>query len=245
MPKLHTCVKGIIPKYFKHINDPGKGTVKDIFIPKRPGKFSLTSGVSKPTNKTKMTLSSCSFNIVHRNAGKIRLDIIPSTLSLMEIETSARQTEMKLKAFIDEKAADYDYVIIDCPPTISILSQAALLASDKYIVPIKPDPLSVIGLPLLESWIDDYIDDAGIKIKQIGLVFTLVRGPTPPLMKKVMDELRKDRKDAVFAEHLSQSTDVAKSVEEHKPIFLHKPNCKTAKQIIKIADEFLGRTKEK
>jgi cellulose biosynthesis protein BcsQ len=46
-------------------------------------------------------------------------------------------------------------------PTISIFTQAAILASDTYLVPIKPDPLSVLGLPLLERWLEDCTDDSG------------------------------------------------------------------------------------
>jgi len=160
----------------------------------------------------------------------------------MEIEESKRLTEVRLKHFLKDKAGAYDYVLIDCPPTISIFTQAAVLASDKYLVPIKPDPLSVLGLPTLERALEEYAEDAGKGIEQVGLVFTLVRGPTPKRMKELMQELRDKRKAAVFSAHMSQSTDVAKSVEAHQPVFLYSPNVRASSQVISITKEFLERT---
>ena len=228
-------------KYLKHVTNPAKGTLKDIFIPKTLPPLSLTNGQGKASNKGKLGIADCTLNVF--TEGKGRLDIVPSTLGSVEVQTSRRQTENKLKVFLQEKASHYDYVIIDCPPTISIFTEAATLASDKYIVPIRPDPLSVLGLPLLERYIDDYTSDLGAKIEQIGLVFTLVRGPTPKLMKSVMDELRAARQASVFAQHMSQATDIAESVTAHQPILRFRGAKQKARlEIVDITAEFLKRT---
>jgi len=77
-----------------------------------------------------MALADCICEIVNvSNRGK--LDLIPSTLELWEIDMSRRGTETRLRSFLEEKATGYDYVIVDCPPTISIFMQAAILASHK------------------------------------------------------------------------------------------------------------------
>jgi chromosome partitioning protein len=228
--------------YMQHLADASKGTLKDIFVPRRPGPVNTVTGTSKPANKSKMSLASCTCSIFDGGHGRGKLDLVPSTLSLIEIETSKRGTEAKLKNYLKEKATGYDYVIIDCPPTISIFTQAAILASDKYLVPLKPDPLSVIGLPLLERWLEEYTEDVGIKVSSVGLVFTLVRGPLPAAMRDVMADLRKERKGEVFQAHLSQATDVAKSVDAHEPIFILKWNAKTSNQIKAITEEFIKRT---
>lgn len=228
--------------YLKHIRDNKKGTLRDIFVPRRPGQVNTVSGAAKGINRSRISLASCTAAVYNGGSGRGRLDLIPSTLQLMDIETSRRQTEGKLKTFLKEKAAGYDYVIIDCPPTISIFTQAAILASDDYLVPVKPDPLSVIGLPLLERWLEDYTDDAGVSVGSVGLVYTLVRGNTPRAMKEVMRDLRVERGADVFADHLSESTDVAESVDAHLPLFLYKPNKKTAREVEKITEEFLNRT---
>jgi chromosome partitioning protein len=228
--------------YLKHLKDEKKGTLRDIFVPRRPGPVNTVSGVAKSVSKSKMSLSACTIPVFNPGPGRGKLDLIPSTLQLIDIETSKRGTETKLKTYLREKAPGYDYVIIDCPPTISIFTQAAILASDKYLVPIKPDPLSVIGLPLLERWLEEYTDDAGITVESVGLVFTLVRGPLPATMRDVMQDLRGERTNEVFTHHLSQSTDVARSVDYHEPIFVHKRHSKAAHQIQKITEEFLERT---
>jgi chromosome partitioning protein len=168
-------------KYLAHINDLKKGTIQDVFAPKKAGPVNTVAGSSRQQNKSKMNLADCTFTVFDGGDGRGRLDLLPSTLSLIEIENSPRQTEAKLKSFLKEKASHYDYVIIDCPPTISIFTQAAILASDKYLVPIRPDPLSIVGLPLLERYIEEFTVDAGMKIEQVGLVFTMVRGPLPGL----------------------------------------------------------------
>jgi len=228
--------------YLKHIRDPNKGTLRDIFVPKRPGPIDTVAGSSRGTNRTKMPLSSVTCAIYNGGPGKGKLDLIPSTLQLMDIETSRRQTEGKLKAYIAEKAKGYDYVIIDCPPTISIFTQAAILASDKYLVPIKPDPLSIIGLPLLERWLEDYADDAGASVESVGLVYTMVRGNTPPAMVEVMRDLRQERGDEVFDAYLSESVNVSSSVDYQQPVFIYKRNSKTGNEIEAITKEFLDRT---
>jgi chromosome partitioning protein len=229
--------------YLAHLNDPRKGTLRDIFLPKKAGPVSTVAGTAKPVNKTKMSLQECTVKIFDRGVGRGKLDLLPSTLALVELEHSSRQTENKLKAYLQEKAQGYDYVIIDCPPTISFFTQAAILASDKYLVPIRPDPLSVIGLPLLERYIAEFTDDAGMKIEQIGLVFTMVRNPAPRAMKDLMDDLKRVRKGAVFSDWLSVSTDVAESVTGHTPVFLYRKTPQKIKlQMIGIAQEFLNRT---
>lgn len=226
-------------QYLEHIQDPKKRTLRDIYVPRRSARLDTVDGLAKHTRPKKIPLASCLHHVL---ADDGKLDLIPSTLGLMEIETSKRGTENRLHNFIAEKAGAYDYVIIDCPPTISIFTQAAILASQKYLVPVKPDPLSTIGLPLLERWLEEFTSDAGVSIASLGIVFCLVRGPLPKRMKRVMADLRQTRPEEVFDDHLSEATAVAESVEEHQPIFLYKANSKPARQIQSITQEFLDRT---
>jgi chromosome partitioning protein len=230
--------------YLTHINNQKKGTLEDIFLPRRPGAVSTTAGTTRAVNKSKMRLEDCTIEIFEGGHGRGgRFDLLPSTLTLVEVQNSPRQTEARLKAYLREKASHYDYVIIDCPPTISIFTLAAMLASDKYLVPIRPDPLSVVGLPLLERYIEDFLADAGQKIQQVGMVFTLVRGPTPQAMKNVMDDLRQKRKAAVFPGHFSEATCVAESADAHQPILQFRKSTQKIKlQLVDIASEFLKRT---
>ena len=85
------------------------------------------------------------------------LHILPGTIDLYRLEMiSGEGREFALKRFIDDCLAsqNFDYVIIDTPPTPSIWMSSALIASDYYLIPVKPDPLSLIGIDLLGSIIE-------------------------------------------------------------------------------------------
>ena len=224
--------------YFKHIKNDRKRSVLDIFIPDRIGHISTVSGVKEKSKKGSFSLESFIYNVNDKNG---KFDLIPSTLQLMEIENSQRGTESRLNNFLKEKCSTYDYVLIDCPPTISIFTYAAILSSNKYLVPIKPDPLSTIGLPLLEKWLKERADLAGTKKDSVGIVFCMVRSPLPNAMNDVMKDLREKREDEVFENHLTLSTRVAESVEKNEPIFLYDKNSKWAKETMLITSEFLER----
>jgi chromosome partitioning protein len=89
--------------YLSHVNDPTKGTLGDIFVPRRSGPVSTTVGAARTINKKKMSLAQCSCSIYNGGAGRGRLDLIPSSLNLMAIETSQRGTENRLKSFLRKR----------------------------------------------------------------------------------------------------------------------------------------------
>ena len=230
--------------YLSHINDKSKRTILDIFQPEKFRNVELVAGKGKGKHKVKVHLKQCTRRILSYTDGSY-LDLVPSTLDLFEVESSTRGTEKRLKHFISEVESEYDYVLLDCPPTISVFLRAALLASGSYTVPLRPDPLSVIGMPLLERWIEELEEDEGVNLDFAGMIFCMVRSPATAAMKSVMRDLRFNRGDKVFDAELGLSTQVAKSVEEHKPVFL-TPNgrlrkSKWASQVEDIAKEFLER----
>ncbi|WP_425447709.1 ParA family protein [Dethiothermospora halolimnae] len=113
------------------------------------------------------------------------LHIIPGELDtiFMERETGTGSSEQKLINFIDEfKLKEiYDYIFIDCPPTYSFYTVSALLASDFYFVPLKPDAYSLLGLDLLERVVSDLrksyrTNFTNKPIKNLGVVFTMLGG---------------------------------------------------------------------
>ena len=69
----------------------------------------------------------------------------------------------------------YDFIFIDCPPTISVYTDAALIASDFYLVPIRIDRYSILGIKLLKQVIDRLDDNESIGIKPLGIVYTMVK----------------------------------------------------------------------
>jgi chromosome partitioning protein len=112
---------------------------------------------------------------------KSGFDLIAGDLELYRLEMGGGQgREQRLKRYIEAIAAreTYDFVIIDTPPTPSHWMMAALLASDSYIVPVKPEPLSRTGIDLLRGVVERCSQNYGHPIECLGVVLTIVETNT-------------------------------------------------------------------
>jgi chromosome partitioning protein len=108
-------------------------------------------------------------------------DIVPGDLEIYRVDMGSGQgKELRLKRFVERLASKdlYDFVIIDTPPTPSHYMMAALLASKHYLVPVKPEPLSRVGIDLLRGVIDRTSENHGHDIECIGVVVTLADART-------------------------------------------------------------------
>lgn len=108
---------------------------------------------------------------------KDNLDILCGDLSLVLVNKSADHSFIrKLKNFIDQnKLRDsYDYIIIDCPPTLTIYTDSALFASDFYLIPNRIDRYSIVGIESLQQAVTNLIEEESISLKCLGLVYTMV-----------------------------------------------------------------------
>jgi chromosome partitioning protein len=143
--------------------DGTKPTVFDIIASRGFEYRSIVNGKKRRQKAEKLSL-----NDVARNIGtgwnSARLDLIPGTIHLINLEMAGRGVEHKLQRFVTQIKDAYDFILVDCPPTFSIFLLSGILASDYYLVPVKPDPLSVLGVPLLESVIDYYSETYGLTI---------------------------------------------------------------------------------
>lgn len=114
------------------------------------------------------------------------MDLLPGTINLILVESDKDGTKAKkVNKFIqNNKLRDkYDFIFIDCPPTISVYTDAALIASDLYLVPIRIDRYSILGIKLLKQIIDRIDDNEKIGIKPLGIVYTMVGDLTQKTMQ--------------------------------------------------------------
>lgn len=114
---------------------------------------------------------------------------------MVRLESSERGTENLLKVYIQNllKNVDYDYILIDCPPTYSFYTTASLIASDLYFVPIKPDIYSALGIDLLRFVINRVDTLHGASAKQLGTIFTVVQDI--PTVNKTINDIIKSEPD--------------------------------------------------
>jgi chromosome partitioning protein len=152
-----------------------------------------------------------------------RLDIILSRLDLaFSLKTPYQEKEQELTRAITAVEDDYDLVLIDCAPTESILTTAAYLASDFLLVPVKPEYLSTIGLPLLVQSMKDFIDShPNHPLSLAGVVFnaTTEYAPEEMLAKGDVRTIAQQNQWYVFESEVPYSRSYPKSARLGLSIF--------------------------
>ena len=197
-----------------------KPTVFDIMTPIGFSYNSIVDGVKKIQVRKSVQLDEVA-RTLWSGEGDSRLDLIPATIHLINLEMAGRGVEHRLQNFVKKIKDAYDYILVDCPPTFSIFLLSGILACDYYLVPVKPDPLSVLGVPLLESVIRYHSDNYGKIIKPLGIVFTMVRGTR--MMSEVIGGLKETSVGTryIFENHARNSTYYTEASERHIPLFKH------------------------
>jgi chromosome partitioning protein len=172
-------------------------------------------------------------------------DLLPGSLDLYRLEMgSGEGRENRLRNYLTKIKDDYDYVIIDTPPTPSIWMTSALLASDYYLIPVKTDPISLTGIDLLHSIIAEKTENFGLTIKCCGLVFTIVEKNTMNY-KNALDSIKNSErwKDKLFSRYLAKRTKIAnEQLKQTYILDMDDPEVKT--QLVGITSELLERIKK-
>lgn len=221
-------------RYADHLT-AGKGTVLRIFEQFTP---SAVSGVPK----TKLSPSDIIVNVSRWRDGSC-MDLVPSELELAWTLKNPHAKERLLADFLDGIRTEYDIILIDCPPTESMLTMAAYLASDYVLVPVKPEFLSTIGLPLLERSLEEFRGLYKKNIELLGIVFN-ASGEKPENVRSRGDVEKeaKARGWYIFQHEVSYSDSYPKGARLGRPIFL-TDNARWWKvaDLTSVADEFIGR----
>ncbi|OTA15648.1 CobQ/CobB/MinD/ParA family protein [Xenorhabdus vietnamensis] len=115
------------------------------------------------------------------------LDIIPGDINIMFEHNTVDNTRLiRIRNFIDDNNLKkiYNYILIDCPPTISMYTESSIMASSHYIMPMKIDQYSVLGTSNLLSIISKLAKDQRLSIKPLGVIYT---GTSKRLTKKTKE----------------------------------------------------------
>jgi chromosome partitioning protein len=216
------------------------GTIADLLID-RPD-LKLKSGKKNKQDKHKTFYSIMKTNKHH-------FDLLPSELRLAWVVKNPAQMEYKLEKFLEGIRTDYDYIIIDCAPTDSVLTTIALTASDFIIVPVRPDRFSILGYANLLETIEIFRSNCPDKhkVKELGIVFTQVTNNSD-VERECMEELKLQaagQKGYVFTATLNYSRSYIRAVQNQTPIFQTIYAHYDSKQAIsKIVKEMLERIQE-
>ena len=172
--------------------------------------------------------------------------VLPGNLNLYKLEmASGSGKEYGIKQYIDEiqPAYQFDYVIIDTPPTPSVWMTSALIASDYYLIPVKPDPLSYTGIELLEGIVKTRKKRFNLKIKCIGVIFTMVEQGTL-VYQGAMNFIQQSKMaDLKYKKDITKHTVIARGITDKKYI-LDCGGDDSKSELTMIVKELINRIEE-
>lgn len=149
------------------------------------------------------------------------VDLIPSHLDLFTIDldlASAPAREKKLEKAVRSVIDDYDIIVCDCPPNLTLPTQNALALSTHYLVPISPDYLSGIGVGLLLNRVQKLTEELDQEISLVGIVLSRIGRPAL-FREQTVSALRATFKEQVLNAEIKERTAVAEAAAKHLPIF--------------------------
>lgn len=170
------------------------------------------------------------------------LDLIPSSVQLSGAEVelvSMMAREVKLKNAIDTIKDEYDYIFIDCPPSLGLITVNALTAADNVLVPIQCEYFALEGLSQLVNSVRLVRQNLNPKLSIEGVLLTMYDSRTN-LSEQVNNEIRKHFKDRVYNTFIPRNVRLSESPSYGLPITLYDPACSGAKAYVSLADEFIA-----
>ena len=213
------------------------------------GNCSTGLGINKSNenNIYHVLLDLANINDCIKSTNVANLDILPSDLNLSSVEMELVNEigrESKLKNSINELNSKYDFIIIDCPPSLSLLTINALNASDYYIVPMIPEYYSIEGYSQLEKIISKIKKVLNNKIENLGILVTMCDNRNN-LHKQIITVLKEKLENNIFVETIPRNIKLSEAVNFGKSIFEYDEKAKGAISYINVVNELLDKVNKR
>lgn len=176
------------------------------------------------------------------------LDLLPANLDLAGVEVelvSKKDREKIFKKIMDRVKGSYDYITIDCPPSLGLITVNALTASDSVCIPMQCEFFSLEGLSQLMNSIR-LIKKTGLNpdLQIEGVVLTM-RDSRSNLGKQVAEEIIKFFGSAVFETSIPRNVRLAESPSYGMPVVLYDKNCSGSQAYLRLTEEILTKNNDK
>jgi chromosome partitioning protein len=171
------------------------------------------------------------------------LHLLPSTIDLAGAEVhllTKTGREYVLRKALSKVADRYDLVLIDCPPSLGILTINGLTAADEVLIPLQCESLSQRGVAQLLETIEDVRDYTNDDLEIRGAIATMFDGRTK-LAHRVVEHVRKDYGIKVLEPFVPKSVKVAEAPERGRSVLTHAPRSRSAQAYRELAHQILGR----
>ncbi|AFC70547.1 ParA family protein [Rickettsia australis] len=214
------------------------------------GNSSTGFGISQQQRKN--TIYQVLINLIELKDAIISTDIpnlaivtSNTNLSAAELDlTKLKDREYILMKLLEEIKILYDYIIIDCPPSLNLLTVNALVASDEVLIPMQCDFYSLEGLSHLLKTIEIVEKRLNPKIKIAGILFTMY-DKRNRLTEQVEDDVRKCLGELVFKTVIPRNIKLSEAPSYGKPAIIYDYKCSGAVAYIELTKEILERYGEK
>ena len=177
------------------------------------------------------------------------LDLITSNVDLsgLEVETAgdSRRAFMlkdELAAYLNDSKASYDYVLIDCPPSLSLLTIMALVSSNSLVVPLQTEFFALEGLTQLMKTIDRIKNNLNPELAIKGILLTMY-DKRNKLSSEVERDAREYFKEKVYRTVVPRNVRLSEAPSHGVPVLLYDKNCPGSKSYFNFTEEFLDQDK--
>ena len=171
------------------------------------------------------------------------VDIIGANVNLAGAELdliAMDHREARLKLVLDKVKDEYDYVFIDCPPSLGLLTLNCLCAADSFLVPLQCEYYALEGLSQLMTTVRMVKKNMNPKLSLEGVLLTMFDGRTN-LSIQVVEEVKKHFPGEVFSSVVPRNVRLSEAPSHGKPITEYDRMCRGAEAYLSLADEILAK----
>lgn len=169
------------------------------------------------------------------------LKIIPADLDLSGAEVKLI-TEVngyfKLRNALATVAKDYDYILIDCPPSLGILTANAMIAANEVLIVVQSQYLAIRGLDTIIELIDELRQNLNQSLGIMGLLLTQVNRTV--VSRAIVEKVQSEYPDKAFQTFIRQNVAVVESSTHRQDIFTYDKNCAAAQDYLNLSKEVMN-----
>lgn len=228
----------------------------------------LIDAIIKPNSYNKLTIndiilkSVCGVNNLELLPGDIELydEYIVSEMLHQQAVNNGQKNDFEyvwnnferilINKIIAPIIDNYDYIIMDCAPGYNLLTRSAIAASNFYLLPARPEPLSLVGIQLLERRVkalkSSHEDTQPLNLQMLGIVFILSEGGLfgryDRYYTQVKNRVQQDfSPQQLFENDIPMDVNVTKAVDMFTPVVLAMPNSSGSKAFVKLTEELITK----